>query len=356
MSFMTRGSATLRAIDLFAGAGGATQGLRQAGFSVVAAIESDRDAASTYRANHPDTLLREAKIEDVKPRQLRQRLALEASELTLITACPPCQGFSTLGTGNRADPRNDLVSQATRFAKEFRPAVVLVENVPGLASDARYTKMTRDLERLGYLSQTYIANAADFGVPQHRRRLICVAVQADSAATLPTRLTELVPDSFDASPVDAVAALKQAGPVKTTTDILHRPRRHSRAVVDRIKAIPENGGRLDLPPKHQLKCHKKLDRNGASTVYGRIRTTGPAPTMTTRCTTPSCGRFVHPTEHRGLTLREAALLQTFPKDYAFTGSHQAIECQIGNAIPVRLAAALGETVKTLLARTEVGAS
>lgn len=345
----------LTAIDLFAGAGGATRGLRDAGYSVIAAIENDRDACETYQANHPRTRLLQEDIEQVDPGQLRNELQLDVGQLTLITACPPCQGFSTLGRGDRSDPRNDLVREIARFAGEFRPSVVLAENVPGLASDTRYAKMTRELESLGYLSETYIVNAAHFGVPQHRRRLICVAVDKKLAHVLPAHLGDLLPDSFDKSPVDAVTALKQAGPVKTTTDILHRPRCHSRAVINRIRAIPQNGGRHDLPPKHQLACHKKIDRHGASTVYGRIRTTGPAPTMTTRCTTPSCGRFVHPTENRGITLREAALLQTFPKTYVFNGSHQSIERQIGNAIPVRLADALGRVVSTLLASHEVGA-
>ena len=346
----------LTAIDLFAGAGGATQGLRNAGYSVVAAIENDDDACETYRANHPGTRLLSTDIESVDPAQLRDELELDTGELTLITACPPCQGFSTLGRGDRSDPRNDLVSQVSRFADEFRPSVVLMENVPGLASDARYAEMTRKLKGMDYLPETYIVNAAEFGVPQHRRRLICVAADANLANALPADLGDLLPDSFDTSPVDAMSVLRQVARPRRMKDHLHRPRRHSKAVIDRIAAIPENGGRHNLPPEHQLECHKKLDRNGASTVYGRIRTTGPAPTMTTRCTTPSCGRFVHPTEHRGITLREAALLQTFPKTYVFKGSHQSIERQIGNAIPVRLADALGRVVSTLLAPHKVGAS
>lgn len=346
----------LTAIDLFAGAGGATQGLSDAGYSVIAAIENDRDACETYQANHPQTRLLQEDIEQVDPGRLRNELQLDVGQLTLITACPPCQGFSTLGRGDRSDPRNDLVREIARFAGEFRPSVVLAENVPGLASDARYAEMTRELEDLGFLSETYIVNAADFGVPQHRRRLICVAVDTNLVDALPAHLDDLLPDSFDKSPVDAMSVLREAGRTRGVRDRLHRPRQHSKAVVDRIAAIPRNGGRHDLPPKHQLACHKKIDRHGASTVYGRIRTTGPAPTMTTRCTTPSCGRFVHPTENRGITLREAALLQTFPKTYVFNGSHQSIERQIGNAIPVRLADALGRVVSKILAPHEVGAS
>lgn len=343
------------AIDLFAGAGGATEGLSNAGFRVIAAIENDKDAAATYATNHPTVRLEQEDIEQVNPSALRRRLGLLRRDLFLITACPPCQGFSTLGLGNRADPRNDLVHQVSRFAKEFRPRVVLVENVPGLATDRRYDKLTADLRRLGYGSASYVVDAADFGVPQKRRRLIQVAVLGADAVLFPADLHDALPPDFPLSEASAAETLAVAGPVRGTADRLHRPRRHSRAVADRIKSIPQNGGRHDLPPQHQLKCHKRLDLHGASTVYSRIRTTGPGPTMTTRCTTPSCGRFIHPTEHRGITLREAALLQTFSHEYEFIGSHQAIERQIGNAIPVRLAEALGRAALHLATTAETGA-
>ena len=337
----------LTAIDLFAGAGGATQGLKDSGIRVVAAVENDKAAADTYAANHPSVMLKEEDIEQVDPGELQQALQADLGDLFLITACPPCQGFSTLGLGNRSDPRNDLVRQVGRFADEFRPRVVLLENVPGLATDDRYRELTANLERWGYRSESYVVDAADFGVPQKRRRLIQVALRPADAARFPKDLRDALPSDFPLSGPSAAEALEIAGPVEGATDRLHRPRRHSRAVLDRIRAIPQNGGRHDLPAKHRLKCHESLDRHGASTVYSRIRTTGPAPTMTTRCTTPSCGRFVHPTEHRGITLREAALLQSFPLEYQFAGSHQAVERQIGNAIPVRLAQALGHIVQRL---------
>jgi DNA (cytosine-5)-methyltransferase 1 len=116
----------------------------------------------------------------------------------------------------------------------------------------------------------------------------------------------------------------------------------------RIRAIEPGGSRRDLPLELQLQCHLRLVKGGAQSVYGRIDANKPAPTMTTRCTTPSCGRFVHPVEHRGLTLREAATLQTFPRSYRFVGTYDSIEKQIGNAVPVGMAHELGTALRGLL--------
>ena len=118
--------------------------------------------------------------------------------------------------------------------------------------------------------------------------------------------------------------------------------------LERIRTVPIGGGRLDLPPSLRLDCHERLETRSATSIYGRIDPSRPAPTMTTRCTTPSCGRFVHPSEDRGLTLREAALIQTFPPDYKFEGNYGEVERQIGNAVPVRMAEALGLAVARLL--------
>ena len=119
--------------------------------------------------------------------------------------------------------------------------------------------------------------------------------------------------------------------------------------LERIKAVPPGGGRLALPAELELACHARLGKGSATSIYGRIDPSKAAPTMTTRCTTPSCGRFIHPTEDRGLTLREAALLQTFPIDYVFKGNHGEIERQVGNAVPPKLAEALSLVVKDLVA-------
>lgn len=339
----------LTAIDLFAGAGGATEGLKQADFRVLAAVENDRDAAATFSSNHPEVKVWTDDICSVAPAVVRKKLRVEAGQLDLLTACPPCQSFSTLGRMDPTDARNNLIGETERFAEDFLPAAVLFENVPGVAKDPRFALLCDRLRGMGYGDlRTYDILASSFGVPQRRRRLIAVALRASRVGTLPDDLSTFLPTSFGSNAPDAGAVIDQAGPIEGTTDVLHRARRPTPLVLKRIQAIPPGGNRFDLPPELRLDCHKRIKRKGAWAPYGRIRRKGPGPTMTTKCTTPSCGRFVHPTEHRGISLREAALLQTFPMDYRFVGNHGSIERQIGNAVPVRLAHGLGLAIRRCL--------
>ena len=339
------------AVDLFAGAGGSIEGLSQAGFRVLAAIEKDADAAATLEANHSETMVLNRDVRSIAPSGLRECLGLDRGDLALLTACPPCQGFSTLGTLDPSDKRNDLVGQVWSYANEFRPAAVLLENVPGLARDRRCTHLFRQLRAVGYGLRTWVVDAASFGVPQRRRRLIAIAARGIRTSDLPADLRDILPSGFalEAPPADEVISL--AGPLEPNVDPLHRARKLSAKVKDRVSAIPAGGGHRDLPIDLRLGCHIRLaerGKNGATASYGRIRVGEPAPTMTTRCTTVSCGRFVHPTEHRGISLREAALLQTFPPDYSFAGTYGSVERQIGNAVPVRLAEALGLAIREIL--------
>ena len=345
----------LTALDLFAGAGGATRGLKDAGYRVLAAVENWSDAVRTFSANHPEVAVLERDIRSVDPRALRTSLALSVGSLDLITACPPCQSFSTLGRMDPSDSRNDLIAETERFAREFLPAAIIFENVPGVARDARFERLRTRLEQTGYRDfRAYDVFASDFGVPQRRRRLIAIALRVGPGDVLPDDLRAVVPKSLAAAPSDAGDVIDMAGPIEGTSDPLHRARTPTPLVLERIRAIPPGGNRFDLPPHLRLACHKRIKRKGAWAPYGRIRRKGPAPTMTTKCTTPSCGRFVHPTEHRGISLREAALLQTFPRSYRFAGSHGSIERQIGNAVPVRLAEALGLAVRRCIAMAREG--
>jgi DNA (cytosine-5)-methyltransferase 1 len=343
---MRRVSLPLTAVDLFAGAGGTTQGLKNAGFRVLAAIENDADACETYRANHGEVVLLDRDIQRVQAPALARRL--HGQRIGLLTACPPCQGFSTLGLGDTADKRNDLVMSVARFAERLRPWAIVLENVPGLASDRRLRALRARLAE-DYAVRQYLVDAADFGVPQHRKRVIVVAVDRTLRPELPKDIIDLVPDGFDTTQRTAWSALAAVEDLTEEQDAVHRARRPSEIVRRRIEAAPIGGGRRDLPPGLRLACHERLDGANATSIYGRMDPEEPSPTMTTRCTTPSCGRFIHPYENRGITLREAALLQSFPIAYAFKGSHQSIERQIGNAVPVRLSYALAEIVKALAA-------
>ena len=348
------GLSELTAVDLFAGAGGSTQGLSDAGFRVIGAVENDETAASTFSTNHPSVSVSVDDISNLEPAEFREQLHLSRSELSLLTACPPCQGFSSLGSRDSADERNDLITEVWRFAAELQPAAVLIENVPGLARDPRWEDLRALVVEHGYGFGSWIVDALDFGVPQRRRRLIGIAIR-DRAIQFPGTLEKLLPTSFSLDVPHASQVIAQAGDISDTADRWHRARTPTPQVLERLRKIPAGGDHFDLPDELQLDCHKRLQSAGrtASTgPYSRIPMEGPAPTMTTRCTTAACGRFVHPTEDRALSLREAALLQTFPSDYQFCGTYESMERQIGNAVPVRLALALGLAVRHLLSESE----
>lgn len=325
------------AIDLFAGPGGLTLGLTAAGFDVVAAVESDPLAAETYSENHPNVHLQIADIRTVDPIALLAEAGLTAGELSLCAGCPPCQGFSSVRTlnGSRVidDPRNDLIAEYVRFVRLTQPHALMLENVPGLLRDPRFATATRQLEALGYpVSEgTRVLNAADYGVPQNRRRLVMLAKQGCAVEAPP-------PSRRRVTVGDAIRGLPDAG---TSGDPLHDlPEQRSPRVMAIIKAIPtDGGGRLDLPSRQRLRCHKKF--SGFKDVYGRMRWDRPAPTITGGCHNPSKGRFIHPVADRAITLREAAILQGFPPDYGFSlgRGKLAAAAMIGNAVPPPLAEA-----------------
>jgi DNA (cytosine-5)-methyltransferase 1 len=224
----------------------------------------------------------------------------------------------------------------------------ILENVPGLRHDNRLSALIRSARAIGYGVREYIVDASSFGVPQRRRRLIVLAVHGLSSREFPDSLLDALPTSFDRSAKTAGDALADVAHLKSS-DPVHRFRQLRSMTVKRIKHIPIGGNRFDLPRSYQLKCHIKLRSRQCGASYGRLRIDEVAPTMTSRCTTPACGSFIHPTEHRGITLREAALIQTFPPSYKFEGGYDQIERQIGNAVPVKLAFALGLVVAKLTA-------
>jgi DNA (cytosine-5)-methyltransferase 1 len=317
------------AIDLFAGAGGLTLGLRWARFRVVGAVEIDSLAAESYRANFPTVHLWEMDIRELSISRVLRELGLRAGELDLLAGCPPCQGFSSLRSlnGHQAvtDDRNDLVLQFDRFVRGLRPKAVMLENVPGLASDDRLTRLEEALEAMGYGVRSKVLDASKFGVPQRRRRMILVAGRR---RTIPLASEE--PRTRTVR--DAIGHLPDAG---ASGDELHDvPERRATKVADLIARIPKDGGsRGDLDRDSQLDCHIRCD--GFHDVYGRMTWNDVAPTITSGCINPSKGRFLHPEKDRAITLREAALLQGFPPGHKFSlrrGKFATAE-MIGNALP-----------------------
>lgn len=323
------------AVDLFCGCGGLTTGLKKAGFQVIGAVDIDPLAIKTYKVNHRGVELWETDIRALDPASWLQEFDLKVGELDLIAGCPPCQGFSTMRTLNGAirieDPRNDLLLEFQRFVEALRPQAVMMENVPGLASDERFASFREKLNDLGYCGDYHTVNAAEYGVPQRRRRLIYLAGMGFNIR-FPDRSQRIK------TVKDAIAGLPKAG---ESGDPVHdMPERRSEKVARIIRHIPKDGGsRGDLPEDLQLKCHRRC--NGFKDVYGRMAWDRPAPTITSGCFNPSKGRFLHPEEDRAITMREAALLQGFPRHYKFptTDNKSAVALMIGNALPPPLIAA-----------------
>lgn len=327
----------ITAIDLFAGAGGSTAGLVRAGCDVRLAVERDRSAAATYSANFPYVSLVPQAIEQYTADQILHQARLERGSLGIMSACPPCQGFSTLGNRNPGDDRNNYVNLVAALVEDLLPRAVIIENVPQLARDDRWSLLQDSLRRAGYGVNSWLVDAAAFCVPQRRRRLVLVAVLGLRDIDISDPRSTYNCEDWRRHPHTVRQVLQELGPPGDEDD-LHRARKLPQQVLRRIKGIPPDGGsRCALPVRLQLECHKRMRYRHAANVYGRMRWDEPAPTMTTRCTTPACGRFLHPVDHRPVTLREAAAFQTFPPDFRWVGGAQSIARQIGNAVPVRLA-------------------
>jgi len=338
--------ATLTALDLFSGCGGLTLGLKRAGFRVVGAVDNHAPSVKVYRANHPEVRIWRRNITTLSAIKIRRKLKLRSGQLGLIAGCPPCQAFSTIRTlnGGRVvrDPEKDLLFQILRFVKVLRPKAIMIENVPGLAADKRVVIFCARLARLGYASEFRVLDAAQYGVAQRRRRMILLA-----SRTKHVRFAHRSRKLFTVR--DAISGLPRPG---TSGDPLHDfPEKRSAATMRRIRGIPRNGGsRTDLPKRWQLPCHHRCD--GFKDVYGRMSWRDVSPTITTGCFNPSKGRFLHPTRNRAVTMREAALLQGFPKGYRFpeVDSKCLAALMIGNALPPPFIASHARCLRKLLAR------
>lgn len=328
------------AIDLFCGCGAISLGLKEAGFSVLAAVDFEATACATYRRNHPEVHLLEEDICKIEPIDL---LPNAPTGLDLMVVCAPCQPFSSQNKYKDGDKRAALILQSLRFARTFQPRLILFENVPGLASKKNSSLMDQlniGLQALGYsISKPLKVDAADYSVPQRRMRCIMFA----SLGELPELPVPNTPKGMRKTVRAAIGDLEPLSSGENSNfDPYHFARKHTEIALRRMQHIPQNGGnRFSLPPELELPCH--MGKKGYPDVYGRMYWDDVAPTLTTGCTDITRGRFMHPTNNRAITLREAARLQTFPDSFIFTGNSGSIAQQIGNAVPVQLAYIMGKT-------------
>ena len=343
------------AIELFAGCGGLSTGLTQAGFRILSAVEINEVAARTYRANHRDVHLHVQDVCKITASSLLKENGLRVGQLDLLAGCSPCQGFSRLrkGESGRNDPRNKLVFEYLRLVRGLRPKTILMENVPGIITteygNEIFDLVKEELEQLGYTVDYKVINVADYGVPQFRKRFVLLGSRyRRHPIKLPVE-THTSPN--DRNPAGKLPwrtvrqAFQNIAPLENgqvdPNNPLHVCSANGDLNMQRIQAVPHNGGsRSSFPDNLVLECHRRYP-NGYRDVYGRMSWDKPSPTLTGGCTNITRGRFVHPDQDRGISLLEAARLQTFPDGYVFCGNFGEKSLQNGNAVPVRLGEIMG---------------
>ena len=338
-------------MDAFAGAGGLTVGLKRAGFRVVAAVELEAHAFATYKANHPEVHCLKQDIATVSGRALLEHA--DADHIDLLAGCPPCQGFTSLTAKyrDRDDPRNRLVLEMARLTEEIRPRAVMMENVPGLAQKGKdlHGQLRDRLEAIGYRLTEDVLQVADYGVPQFRRRFVMLGglgfeIPLPDATHSGSTTGDLAPWRTVGDAIKGMPSPLTLPEAKAQGDIVqtdwHVVRQLSAKNVERIKAAKAGETWARIPEELRPACHRD-GYVGFTNVYGRMQWDRPAPTITGGCTTFSKGRFGHPEADRTISVREAALLQTFPDDYRLDTPYMEYVCNmIGNALPCDFAEAI----------------
>jgi len=384
-------------IDLFAGAGGITEGFREAGFNCLFANDFNPSAVETFKHNHPETWSSCGPIESQDPSAIRNKLGIHKGDLDCMLGGPPCQGFSIYAPDRIIDdPRNSMFRHYLRFVDEFAPKNLLIENVPGMLSlgGGRVVEtILRELTTRGYKTQCRILLAAHYGVPQNRFRLIFLASTAPGlfhpepshfheartnftgGATLTTRLQPL--DALILKPAttlrDAISDLPAIEAGGGEEQMTYGSNRHcseyakklrqgaehvynhtanklSPINLQRLSHIPPGGAWTDIPFELLPAGMKKARRSDHTKRYGRLEWDSLACTMLTKCD-PHWGAVFHPDQQRTFSVRESARIQSFPDRYRFLGNKGSQFEQVGNAVPVLLAKAIAEAMKAHLSST-----
>lgn len=390
--------APLSTIDLFCGAGGITQGFHQAGYQCLYANDLMPEAIETFRYNHPNTRVECKPIEDVNAATLRRSLSLTRGDLDVLVGGPPCQGFSINAPSRFLnDPRNSMFKHYARFIEEFAPKAFVFENVPGLlsmADGAVFEKVLQVFNNLGYQLSVKILFGPHYGIPQERWRLILLgSMLGEIRHPVPThfakghanfrgggslalhldagdqkRLTEAVTvgDAIRDLPrlnmgegaeevgytSDAVSAyaLHLRNPDGVTFN--HVAAKLSKQNIERMRHVPAGGSWRDIPHELLPRGMQQARKSDHTKRYGRLSFDGFSGTVLTKCD-PHWGTVFLPDQDRTLSVREAARLQSFPDSYRFLGSRVSQYVQVGNAVPVLMAKAIAQAVRTHLASNQL---
>ncbi len=338
----------ISAVDLFCGAGGLTHGLLQAGIKVEAGIDIDGQAEYAFLRNNPGTKFLTWDVGRKKSSSIEKLFS--AHKLRLLAGCAPCQPFSKLTQAIDNHQCWNLLKNFARFIQSIQPELVTMENVPELAERGQdvFNHFVHTLEKLDYYVDWKIVKCEEYGVPQFRRRLVLLASKLGELNVPEGRYQNEEKWKTVRSTISDLPPLESGE--EHPKDRLHVASKLSDLNLQRIKATSADGGnRREWPEELVLECHKRETGDRYHSIYGRMWWDRPSPTMTTLCTGIGNGRFGHPEQHRSITLREAALLQSFPKAYQFWPpgtklNRSAVSRMIGNAVPPRLAKALGVAI------------
>lgn len=343
-----------RCLDLFCGVGGLTLGLQRAGVESIGGVDWWGDATRTFERNHPGVDCLRSDLTTTTVSEIEEFFKVSRREIDVMSGGPPCQGFSTVGKRVEADPRNLLWRHYHDLVAEIRPAYVLMENVEGMlvVRGGELAKtVAATFAEIGYRMKFQLLRAADFGVPQLRKRTIFLGwldglhepsyppklrpphvTVADALFDLPELAAGEKRNAYDKAPTTDYQRDRRQ---KSTTLDNHEAANHPPELIEILKHIPDGGNRKSIPDPLQ-------PSSGFHNSYARLSSTKPAIAVTSNMRKPSSARTTHPLQHRGLTVREGLRLQSFDDDFVVLGSRTSQYLQVGNAVPPLLAFALGK--------------
>lgn len=336
------------AIDVFCGIGGLSYGIRKAGINVKAGIDLDDLCSFSYEKNINANFISKD-ISDISGKFLLDNYWNNEEEIKILMGCAPCQPFSPHSNKVKERKNNkkwNLLNEFKRLVDEVNPEVVSMENVPNLSNQTIFGEFVEFLKIKKYYVNHMNVYCPDYGIPQKRRRLVLIASKYGKVHLIsPTHSSDKYVTVKDA--IGSLPKIK-AGEV-CPNDPIHRTTKLTNINIKRIKQSKPNGTWLDWDDDLRLPCHKKQTGKTYLSVYGRMSWEEPSPTITTQFYNYGTGRFGHPSQDRAITIREAALLQTFPMNYIFYENEDDISLKtlgihIGNAVPVRLAEVIGQSI------------